>query len=44
MSAYSEQLGKRSTIGREESGLPRDVDANVGGGLEFIEHPPLVLR
>jgi hypothetical protein len=29
--------------GCEQSALPRDVDANVGG-LGFIEHPPLVLR
>lgn len=27
----------------EESALPRNVDANIGG-LDVIEHPPLVLR
>lgn len=30
-------------FGCEQSALPTDVDANVGG-LDFIEHPPLVLR
>jgi len=27
----------------DQSALPRDIDANVGG-LDFIEFPPLVLR
>lgn len=36
-------VGGGSANGSEESALPRDVDANVGG-LDFIEHPALVFR